>query len=221
MSADWLVATGFLVQEQDGGSITTSTEVPHRSTNPGRLGSGSLRGPVMVETASTGPNRARNNQMYRLAELSDSTRKTSGGDCSWAPYGLVVAVIWIHFTSLPPERGRRGHLQLDTEQPLAKGVGYLVVFAASQMMVVGALFLWVLNQRMTWSRALFAAFVTWLELVIIFGMVPSEWLNFAQTDLDWSSQRVAVIIPPILVLGNTVEISYACSRTRSRWAITS
>jgi hypothetical protein len=62
---------------------------------------------------------------------------------------------------------------------------------------------------MTWSRAVFTAYLTWLELVIIFGMVPSEWLSFAQTDLDWSSQKIALVVPPILVLGNTVEISYA------------
>jgi hypothetical protein len=85
----------------------------------------------------------------------------------------------------------------------------LVVFAASQMLVIGALFVWVLNQRMTWARALFAAVIAWVELVLIFGMVPSEWLNYAQTDLDWSSQRTAVVIPPVLVLGNDVEISYA------------
>jgi hypothetical protein len=92
---------------------------------------------------------------------------------------------------------------------LWQGIAYLAIFAASQMMMVGAVFLWVLNLRMTWSRAVFTAFLTWLELVIIFGMVPSEWLNFAQTDLDWSSQKVALVVPPILVLGNTVEISYA------------
>jgi hypothetical protein len=77
------------------------------------------------------------------------------------------------------------------------------------MLVIGALFVWVLNQRMTWARALFAGVVAWVELVIIFGMVPSEWLNFAQTDLDWSSQRVALTIPPALVLGNDVQLSYA------------
>jgi hypothetical protein len=62
---------------------------------------------------------------------------------------------------------------------------------------------------MTWARATVAAFIAWMALVFYFGMVPSEWLNFAQTDLDWSSQRVALTIPPILVLGNTVEISWA------------
>ncbi|MGH8873141.1 MAG: hypothetical protein ACRDWS_14355 [Acidimicrobiia bacterium] len=146
--------------------------------------------------------------MYRLAELSDSRRKGIG----WGLLGLgflalVVGVLWIHYTSLPEDVGAgffdwvpRGHFM--------KGLGYLVVFAASQMLVVGALFVWVLNQRMTWARAVFAAFVTWIELVLIFGMVPSEWLSFAQTDLNWSSQRVALTIPPFLILGNDVTISY-------------
>jgi hypothetical protein len=156
--------------------------------------------------------------MYRLAELSDSRRKRVG----WGLLGLgfvalVVAVIWIHFSSFPAT-----HLVDGEEVPLvvdqfnwiprgwlSKGIGYLVAFAASQMLVVGALFVWVLNQTMTWARAVFAATITWVELVIIFGMVPSEWLNFAQTDLDWSSQRIALVIPAWLVLGNTIEISYA------------
>jgi hypothetical protein len=155
--------------------------------------------------------------MYRLAELSDSRRKSIG----WGLLGLgflalVVAVIWIHFSSLPQTEivdGAEVPLVVDQfnwvpRGPVWKGLGYVTSFAASQMLVVGALLLFVLNQKMTWARAVFAAFVTWLELVIIFGMVPSEWLNFAQTDLDWS-ERIAVTIPPFLVLGNTVELSYA------------
>ncbi len=156
--------------------------------------------------------------MYRLAELSDSTRKKAGWGLLLLGTGLlVVGVLWIHFASLPLTHvvdGVQVPLVVDyfnwvPRSALWQGVGYLAVFAASQMMIGGAVFLWVLNQRLTWSRAVFAAYVAWLELVIIFGMVPSEWLNFAQTDLDWSSQKVALVIPPILVLGNSVEISYA------------
>jgi len=147
--------------------------------------------------------------MYRLAELSDSRRKSIG----WGLLGLgfvalVVGVIWIHYSSLAAGDDG-GIFNWIPRGAIWKGLGYLVVFAASQMLVIGALFLWVLNQRMTWARALFAAFISWIELVIIFGMVPSEWLNFAQTDLDWSSQRVALTIPPALVLGNDVQLSYA------------
>ncbi len=156
--------------------------------------------------------------MYRLAELSVRTRRMAGwGLLLLGSALLALGVIWIHFSSLPHTVVVDG-----VEVPLVvdyfnwwprgvwwKGAGYLVVFAASQMMIGGAVFLWVLNQRITWSRAVFTAFLSWLELVIIFGMVPSEWLSFAQTDLDWSSQKIALVVPPILVLGNTVEISYA------------
>jgi hypothetical protein len=147
--------------------------------------------------------------MYRLAELSDSRRKNIG----WGLLGaglvtLVVGVLWIHYTSLPDDVGA-GFFNWVPRDHLLKGLGYLVVFAASQMLVLGALFVSVLNQRMTWARAVFAAFVTWIELVVIFGMVPSEWLNYAQTDLDWSGQRAALVLPPWLVLGNEVTIWWA------------
>lgn len=156
--------------------------------------------------------------MYRLAELSDSTRRKAGwGMLLLGTVLLTVGVVWIHFSSLSETvtvDGVAVPLVVDyfnwwPRGVLWQGAGYLVVFAASQMVIGGAVFLWVLNQRMTWSRAVFTAYLTWLELVIIFGMVPSEWLSFAQTDLDWSSQKIALVMPPILVLGNTVEISYA------------
>jgi hypothetical protein len=155
--------------------------------------------------------------MYRLAELTDSRRKSIG----WGLLGLgfltlVVAVLLIHYSSFPETTlvdGVETPVVLDQFNWVPRGslwraIGYLIAFASSQMLVVGLLFVFVLNQRMTWARALFAATVTWVELVIIFGMVPSEWLNFAQTDLNWSSQRVALVIPPVLVLGNDVEISW-------------
>lgn len=153
--------------------------------------------------------------MYRLAELSDSRRKSIG----WGLLGvglatLVIAVVWIHYSSFPETHivdGQEVPLVLDQfdwvpRGWLSKGLAYLASFAASQMLVVGGLFVWVLNQKMTWARALFAAFVTWIELVLIFGIVPSEWLNFAQTDLNWSGQRAALVLPSWLVLGNEVTL---------------
>jgi hypothetical protein len=155
--------------------------------------------------------------MYRLAELSDSRRTNIG----WGLLGLgfltlVVAVLLIHYSGFPESTlvdGVEVPFVLDQfnwvpRGSLWRGIGYLIAFGCSQMLVLGALFVFVLNQRMTWARAVFAATVTWIELVIIFGMVPSEWLNFAQTDLNWSSQRVALTIPSWLVLGNQVELSW-------------
>ena len=156
--------------------------------------------------------------MYRLGELSDARRRTIGGALLLVGFlGLVLGVIWIHWSSLPKTEVVDGvtmpvvvdYLNWWPRGTMWKGVGYLVVLGATTLMIVGALFLWVLNQKMTWARATVAAMIAWVALVFYFGMVPSEWLNFAQTDLDWSSQRIAFIIPPVLVLGNEVEISYA------------
>lgn len=129
---------------------------------------------------------------------------------------LILAVWWIHFSSFSETELVDG-----VEVPVVltafdwvprgwfwKGLGYLAAFAASQLMLAGAGFLFILNQRLTWSRALFGAFLAWMELLLLFGIVPSEWLNLAQTDLDWSSQRIAFAIPSFLVLGNEVEISW-------------
>ncbi|MGH8947178.1 MAG: hypothetical protein ACRDVL_13650 [Acidimicrobiia bacterium] len=156
--------------------------------------------------------------MYRLAELSDSRRKQMGwGLLLVGLAGLVLGVIWIHWSSIPRIEVIDGvetevvvdYLNWFPRGVLWKGIGYLIVLAATTMTLVGALFLWVLNQPLTWVRAAIAAFIAWMALVFFFGMVPSEWLNYAQTDLDWSSQRVALSIPPALMLGNQVDISWA------------
>jgi hypothetical protein len=147
--------------------------------------------------------------MYRLGELSDSRRRTIGGGLlTLGILGLVLGVVWIHWSSLP-QNVTVSFLDWWPRGVWWKGVGYLIVGGATTMAIVGALFLWVLNQKMTWARATVAGLIAWVALVFYFGMVPSEWLNFAQTDLDWSGQRIALVIPPWLVLGNTVEISYS------------
>jgi len=155
--------------------------------------------------------------MYRLAELSDTRRRAIGGTLLiLGLLGIVLGVIWIHWSSLPETQVVDGvevpvvvdYLNWWPRGTMWKGVGYLIVLGATTMALIGGLFLWVLNQKMTWARATVAAMIAWLALVFFFGMVPSEWLSFAQTDLDWSSQRIAFYIPPFIVLGNEIEISW-------------
>ena len=147
--------------------------------------------------------------MYRLAELSDSRRKTIGAALLiLGLLGLTIGVIWIHWSSLP-EDASVSFLDWFPRGIYWKGAGYLIVFGATTLALIGGSFLWLLNQKMTWARATLASVITFMALVFYFGMVPSEWLNFAQTDLDWSSQRVALTIPSWLVLGNEVDLSWA------------
>lgn len=156
--------------------------------------------------------------MYRLGELSDARRKLIGASVLIAGVlGIILGVIWIHWASFPQTELIDGvetpvvvdYMNWFPRGSIWKGVGYLIILGATTFALIGATFLWVLNQRMTWARAAIAAVIAWMALVFYFGMVPSEWLNFAQTDLDWSSQRTALAIPPFLILGNEIEISWA------------
>lgn len=154
--------------------------------------------------------------MYRLGELSDATRKTMGLVLLLAGLiGLVIGVIWLHWASFPETElvnGVEMPFVVDTMNWFPRGIwwkaaAYFLIGGAATFTMVGAVMLWVLNQRMTWARATVGAMITWLALLFFFGIVPSEWLNFAQTDLEWGNDTF-LVVPPILVLGNTVEISY-------------
>ncbi len=155
--------------------------------------------------------------MHRIAAINHQIRILIGWSSLLLGTGLMaVAVLWVHYSKLPETEiinGVSTTLVVDYFNWIPRGwfwksLGYLAALGASQMMLLGAAFLWVLNQKMTWARAAFAAFLVWMELVIVFGIVPSEWLNLSQTDLDWSGQRIAFNIPPILMLGNEVSISW-------------
>jgi hypothetical protein len=146
--------------------------------------------------------------MYRLAELSDPRRRALGASLLIAGLlGLLVGVVVIHWANFP-EGEVVSVFNWIPRGTAWKGLGYLIVLGAGSISMAGAAILWLLNQRLTWARASFAALLAWIALVFYFGIVPSEWLNFAQTELEWSPQTVAFAIPSWLVLGNTVEISF-------------
>lgn len=146
--------------------------------------------------------------MQRLGELTDGQRFRIGtGLLVLGTVLMAAGVILVHYAQLPAEPPV-DYFNWVPRGWFPKAIGYLVVFGASQALLAGAGILWILNQKMTWARAAFAAFLTWIEFVLIFGIVPSEWLNLSQTDLDWISQRIAFRLPSWLVLGNQVEVSY-------------
>ena len=157
--------------------------------------------------------------MHRLGEMSDRQRfRVGSGALVVGLLLMVVGITIVHIYGRPAEQVPTvwpfeqmfTGIDLDFHK-FVKAFGYLIVFAASQLMLGGAAIVWVLNQRMTWARAAFAAFLTWMEFVMIFGIVPSEWLNFSQTDLDWSFQRPVPGLDPLpawLVLNNDVTITW-------------
>lgn len=156
--------------------------------------------------------------MYRLGEFTEQQRTRYGWSLmALGAVALAVGVVVVHYANFPVtivENGVERPLVLDELNWMPRGwipkvIGYLIAFGASQFLILGAVLAFILGRPMTWSRAAFGAFLAWMEMVLLFGIVPSEWLNLTQTDLNWSSQRVAFSIPPWLVLGNQVDISWA------------
>ncbi len=127
--------------------------------------------------------------------------------------GIVVA----HYAGFPSSEVVAGEtipVEVDTLGWIPRGwqwvtLAQVVAFAGSQLMLGGAALLWVLHRDMTWVRASLAAWLVWIELVLLFGVVPSEWLNLSQGPLGMTKQRVAFTIPRWLVLGNEVELTSA------------
>jgi hypothetical protein len=84
-----------------------------------------------------------------------------------------------------------------------------LAFLGSQIALAAYVFGWIWKQKMTWALATISAFLFTLELIILLGIVPNEFLGLAQGTLAWTDQKVALTIPRWLVLNNDVKISFA------------
>lgn len=149
--------------------------------------------------------------MHRLATMSDESRTT----LSWALMGagLVVMAVGVFFAHAgfaeEPSIANDFYLEWVPRHWLVFTLGQLVALGGSQLLLAGAALKWVANQPFTWAVATIAVWIAFMELVILWAIVPSEWLNLTQGPLGWTRQDILFTIPPILVLNNPVDISLA------------
>lgn len=87
-------------------------------------------------------------------------------------------------------------------------LAHLTAFAGSQIAIGAIVFAWIWKRPLTWALATVAAFLFTLEMLILLGIVPNQWLALAQGTLDWNNQRVFITIPKWLVLNNNVAITF-------------
>lgn len=122
---------------------------------------------------------------------------------------VFIGVMIAHWTRLPEvdEFGRQIGWGFIPRGWVWYTIGQLIAVGGSQILVVGAFFAWIYDKPMTWARASFASLLAWYQLILYFGIIPSEWLNLAQGPLAWTS-RPAFTIPSWLVLNNEVTISF-------------
>ena len=95
----------------------------------------------------------------------------------------------------------RGWIPATLAQMIALG-GVLIAMA-------GIMLAFVYGRTLTWSRAMVGALVFAGLMFILFAIIPNQALTLFQSTLDWTPRRIFVTIPPFLVLGNEISISYA------------
>jgi hypothetical protein len=92
-----------------------------------------------------------------------------------------------------------------------------VIYTAAQSVALGGVLLamagvWFAHihlRKMTWNTAMLGALLFSGLMLIIFGVIPNQFLTLTQATLEWTPQKIFVTIPPFLVLGNDISISYA------------
>ena len=87
-------------------------------------------------------------------------------------------------------------------------IGQLVAVGGALLAVAGATFAFVYDRQLTWARAAVGAALFTGLLLILFAVIPNQWVTLAQSSLEWTPQKVFVTIPPALVLGNEMSVSY-------------
>ncbi len=74
--------------------------------------------------------------------------------------------------------------------------------------LAGAALAFVWGRPLTWARATIGAGLFTGLMVILFGVIPNQMLTLAQSELEWTGQKILITLPSALVLGNEVSISY-------------
>jgi len=88
-------------------------------------------------------------------------------------------------------------------------LGQLVAIGGIFMILGGATFAFVYGRPFTWARAAIGAWLFTAMALVVFAVIPNQWVALTQASLEWTPQKILVTIPPALVLGNEVSVSYA------------
>ena len=120
----------------------------------------------------------------------------------------IIGALWAHFTALSTvdEVGR----QLYTHIP--RGwvwvlLGQLVSLGGLLLAMAGITLAYLYEKKMTWARAAVGGGLFTGLMMILFGIIPNEWLTYTQAVWEWTDQKVWVEIPPSLIGGNEVNLS--------------
>lgn len=122
----------------------------------------------------------------------------------------IAGALWAHFTGLPSVDavGR----ELYPAFPRGWGwelLGQLISLGGVLLAIGGAALALLYEKTLTWSRAAIGAFLFTALMIILYGIIPNQWLTYTQAVWEWTPQKLWLKIPTVLVGGNEVNISAA------------
>lgn len=131
---------------------------------------------------------------------------------------FFVGVFAAHFTGLPDTNAVGQELYphiprcfwFETTRPcwVLPTTAQLTALLGSQIAIGAIVFGWIWKRTLTWAKAAVGAFLFTLELIVLLGVVPNEFLALAQGTLAWTEQKVVLTIPRWLLLNNDVSLTY-------------
>lgn len=127
--------------------------------------------------------------------------------------GLVLALVgalWAHFTGLSEidDLGRELYPNIPRGWVWVL-IGQLVSLGGVLILLAGTTLAFLYDKPLTWARASIGALVFTSLMIILFGVIPNEWLTYTQAEWEWTSQKIWIRIPTGLVGGNELNISAA------------
>jgi len=132
---------------------------------------------------------------------------------------FFVGVFAAHFTALPetnnvgqeiyPHIPRCAWFESGSSCWVLPMASKTLAFVGSQIGLAAIVFGWLWQRHLTWARATVGSFIFTLEMLILLGIVPNEFLGLTQGELAWTDQKILVTVPSWLVLNNEVNLSYA------------
>ena len=133
--------------------------------------------------------------------------------------GLVLALVgslWAHFTGLPEvdDVGRTLYSHIPRGWPWVL-LGQLVSLGGILIAMAGIALAYLYEKKLTWARASVGALLVTGLMMILYGVVPNEWLTYTQAEWEWTDQKLWIgtsetawlRFPSALIGGNEVNIS--------------
>ncbi len=125
----------------------------------------------------------------------------------------IFGALWAHFAGLPEldEFGRELYPHIPRGNPawISPLIGQLVSLGGLFLAMAGITLAYLYEKPMTWARSAVGAGLFTGLMMLLFGVIPNEWLTYSQAVWEWTDQKVWIKIPTDLIGGNELNLSAA------------